>query len=198
MNIVRYLLINFTCLLLATAGHAAEETYNPLAKGLRWVADVVMTTADGKTTKGTATREIPGTEVINEKTYFICNTTVEGIPGFKPFTTYRRKGPEGEFAINAADPKKQENLEFPLPLAVGKTWEVPGEKGKVLFKVEGSESVKVGAKQYEKCFKISYASESGDFKSTLYLAPNIGNVTETMKIGGTTLVFSHRTLTKPK
>lgn len=198
MNTPRYLLISLACLLLAAAGNAAEETYNPLAKGMRWVADVVMTSADGKVSKGTATREIPGTEVVNEKTYFICNTTVEGIPGFKPFTTYRRKGPEGEFAFNAADPKKQENLEFPLPLAVGKTWDVPGERGKLLFRVEALESVKVGTKQYEKCFKISYGSESGDFKSVLYLAPNVGNVTETMHVGGTTLVFSHRTLTKAK
>ena len=180
----------------AAAARAQDDVYSPLAVGLRWIADVTMTTPEGKKVQGTAIREITGTEVIRGKTYFVSSTSVEGIPGFKAFKTYRRKTPQGECAISGSDPRKQEYLDTPFPLAVGKSWEVPGAEGRILFKVDAFVAITIGNARYDKCFKISSRSEDAAYSSVFHLAPNIGNVTETTKLGGTTLVFVHRALTR--
>lgn len=177
---------------------ADDDTYNPIAVGLRWLADVTMTTPDGRTVQGKAIREITGTEVINGKTYFTSVSKVDGIPLFKPFTTYRRKTAEGVFAISASDPKKLEYLETALPLAVGKTWEVSSDKGRMFFTVEAQEAVTVGKVKYEKCFKLAYRAEGTPFSGHFHLAPNVGNVTETMKVGAATLIFTNQSFTTPK
>lgn len=194
-RIVSCIILSLSCV---TAVETDDANYNPIEVGITWIGDVTVTSPDGKTTHGKAKREITGTKVINDKTYFVCVTSLEGVP-IKPFTTYRRIGPEGEWSIAESDSKKQEANDLPYPITVGRTWEVPSPTGKTVSKVEGLvESLVVGTEKYEKCFKISYRSEPGDYKSVFYLAPGIGNVSETMTFGGTTLVITHREMTKAK
>jgi len=171
--------------------HAGEDIYNPLSVGLRWEASVDFTTPDGRTIHGTAIREIAGTEVIAGTTYFKSVTRFNDIPGMTQFTTYRRKTKDGIYAINGFDPQKREYLETGLPLSVGKTWTAaPSDKEKTVFSVESQETVTVGNRKYEKCFKVNYRSDGPSPSGYFYLAPNIGNAIETLKQGGATFQFT--------
>lgn len=195
-RIIPHIVLSLSCV---TAVDADDANYNPIEVGMTWIGNVTITKANGETAHGKAKREITGTKVINDKTYFVCVTSLEGISFMEPFTSYRRIGPEGEWSIAESDPKRQESNDLPYPITVGRTWEVPSPTGKTVYKVEALvESLVVGAEKYEKCFKISYRSEPGDLKSVFYLARGIGNISETMTSGGTTLVITHREMTKTK
>ena len=167
-----------------------KDIYNPLSVGLRWEADVDLTTPDGSVFHGTAVREITGTEVIDGKTYFKSVTRFTGLPGMNQFTTYRRKTPDGIYAINGFDPQKHEYLETGLPLTVGKTWTAAIDTDKTIFTVEKEETVSVGDRKYEKCLKVVYRSNGPSPSGHFYLAPNTGNVMETLKQGGATFQFT--------
>lgn len=180
----------------AAAAAEGEDDYHPLEVGLVWTADVTTTAPSGKVIRGTATREITGTKEIDGKTYFISVTSAQNVPGFQAFTTYQRKQPDGIYAIRESDPEKKEYLEMPLPLVLGKTWDMPAEKGKLNFHVENLETVQVGATNHRNCFKISYRSDAFDFSSTYYLAPGIGNIMEQMKVGAGSMIFTHKALVK--
>ncbi|QIF05818.1 hypothetical protein [Roseimicrobium sp. ORNL1] len=181
----------------ATASAAeGEEDYQPLEVGLVWTADVTTTAPSGKVLRGIATREIIGTKEIDGKTYFISVTNAKNVPGITTFTTYQRKQPDGIYTIRESDPEKKEFLEMPLPLVLGKLWDIPAEKGKLTFHIENLEAVQVGTTSHKNCFKISYRSDAFEFSSTYYLAPGIGNVMEQMKVGSGTMVFSHKSLVK--
>lgn len=181
----------------ATAAAAeGEDDYHPLEVGLVWTADVATTAPSGKVIRGTATREITGTKEIGGKTYFISVTSAQNVPGIKTFTTYQRKEPDGIYSIRESDPEQKEFLEMPLPLILGKTWDIPAEKGKLNFHVEGLDTAQVGAASYKNCFKIAYRSDAFDFSSFYYAAPGIGNIMEQMKVGGGTMVFRHKSLVK--
>jgi hypothetical protein len=186
------------CAGIPTAAAAAEgeDDYHPLEVGLVWTADVTTTAPSGKVIRGIATREITGTKDIDGKTYFISVTTARNVPGITTFTTYQRKQPDGIYSIRESDPEKKEFLEMPLPLILGKTWDIPAEKGKLNFHVENLETVQVGTTSHKNCFKISYRSDAFDFSSSYYAAPGIGNVMEQMKVGGGSMVFTHKSLVK--
>jgi hypothetical protein len=180
----------------AVAAAEGEDDYHPLEVGLVWTADVTTTAPSGKVTRGTATREIIGTKEIDGKTYFVSVTSAQNVPGIKTFTTYQRKQPDGIYAIRESDPEKKEFLEMPLPLVLGKIWDIPAEKGKLNFHVEGLETAQLGATSHKNCFKIAYRSDVFDFSSSYYLAPGIGNIMEQMKVGGGTMIFKHKSLVK--
>jgi len=178
------------CFISVNSTHAVEDVYNPLSVGMRWEASVDMTTPDGRTNRGTVIREITGTEVIAGKTYFKSVTRFTDIPGMTRFTTYRRKAEDGIYAMSSLDPHKREYLETGLPLEVGRTWTVTiSDTEKTVYSVEARETVTVGDRKYEKCFKVSYRSNGLAPSGYFYLAPNIGNVTETLRQGGATLQF---------
>jgi hypothetical protein len=180
------------------ASARADDVYHPLAVGLRWNVDVIMTTPDGKSVESKGTREITGTEVIDGKSYFTTVTRFDGIPLLKPFTSYRRRTAEGILSISASDPEKLEYLECPLPVQIGKTWEIRSNQGKMFNKIEEAEPIVVGNVRYDKCFKVSYRTDNYPYSGYYYLAPNIGNAKEFMKLGEATFVFTLRTLVGPK
>lgn len=186
----------FCCGIPAAAVAEGEDDYQPLEVGLVWTADVTTIAPSGKVIRGTATREITGTKEIDGKTYFISVTTAKNVPGIQAFTTYQRKQPDGIYSIRESDPDQKEFLEMPLPLILGKSWDIPAEKGKLNFHVEGLETVQVGTNSHKNCFKISYHSDAFDFSSYYYAAPGIGNVMEQMKVAGGSIVFTHKALVK--
>jgi hypothetical protein len=184
-------------LLLAVCGvaaaHAEHDLYNPLAVGLRWDVDVEQITPGGQTLRGTAVREITGTDKINGYTYFIVTTSFTGLEKMKDFTMYRRKSAKGVYAISALDKDKQEHLEVALPLAVGQTWKTFVFGQSIESTVEATEAVKIGEKTYENCMKISYLSGDRKLSGTYWQAPDVGNVQEETRVGGSVFKF---TLTK--
>lgn len=169
---------------------AERDLYNPLAVGMRWDVDVEVTTFDGKKTQGSAVREITGTQKVDLYTYFVVETSFIGLPDMKNFTMYRRKSTQGVYAISAIDKTKQENLESALPLEVGKSWKT--SKGLMIFTstVEAKESVKIGDHTYEDCMKITYKSGDGKLTGTYWQAPDVGNVQEETKVGGSVFKFT--------
>jgi hypothetical protein len=176
--------------LVAVAGARAEQDlYNPLAVGLRWDVDVEMKAPSGAIIKGSAVREIIGTETINKLSYFVVKTTFTGLPNMKEVTTYRRKTVRGIYAINALDKDKQEYLEAALPLNVGQTWKTIIYSSVVVSSVESKESVTAGDKTYDNCIKVNYKSENGP-SGTYYQAPDVGNVLETTSIDGSVFKFT--------
>jgi hypothetical protein len=193
------LLIFSLCFAIPSPSRGAEEVSNvyfPLEVGLVWTADVVATSPKGERMQGTGTREITGTKEVGGKTYVVMKTTIEGIPGFGTFVTYRRQQADGIYYIAESDPEKKEYLEMPLPPAVGKSWEVPVASGKFLYRIEAVEAATVGETKYEKCLKVSYRSDTINFSSYYHAAPGIGNVTETMSLSGGRIVFTHKALVK--
>lgn len=199
MKSILTLLILVMCIGCPARAQAPEEgsnLYFPLEVGLVWTADVVAESPKGGRIDGTAIREITGTKEIGGKTYFVMKTSIEGIPGFGTVITFRRQQADGIYFISESDPEKKEYLEMPLPPTVGKTWEVPVASGKFVHRIESVEAATVGGTKYEKCLKVSYRSDFMDFSSYYHAAPGIGNVMETMSMGGDKLVFTHKALVK--
>lgn len=181
-----------------SSARAEDVDYSPLEVGLVWTADVKATAADGRTLLGTAKREITGTENIRGKSYFVTRTTVEGIPGFHPFITYRRKDKDGVYSIKEDDPSRTEVLETPLPLVKGRAWEISSSEGATQHRVEGIESVTLRGVVFANCVRITSRAANQSYTSEYYLAPGIGNVTETIRSGEVILVFVHTDLSGQK
>jgi hypothetical protein len=176
--------------LVAVAGARAEQDlYNPLAVGLRWDVDVEMKTPGGSTIKGSAVREITGTDTIHKLAYFVVKTTFTGLPNMKEMTMYRRKTARGVYAINALDKEQREIMEAALPLTVGQSWKTIAFTSVIVSTVESKESVTVGDKTYDNCVKVNYKTENGP-SGTYYQAPDVGNVLETTTIDGAVFKFS--------
>jgi hypothetical protein len=169
---------------------AERDLYNPLAVGLRWDVDVEMTALGGQVIKGTAVREITGTDKIEGYTYFIVTTSFTGLEKMKDFTMYRRKAANGIYVISGLDKTKQEHLEVALPLTVGATWKTVVFGQVITSTVDAKEPLKIGEKTYEDCMKISYKSADGKLSGTYWEAPDIGNVQEETKANGLTFKFT--------
>lgn len=169
--------------------HAYEDIYNPISVGLRWEYAVVLTTPAGKVLHGTMTREITGTAVIAGKTYFVSATRFDGLPDMQPFSTYRRKGSRGIYAINSFDPQKKEYIEAAFPLTVDQKWRSAGDD-MMTFTVAAEEDVTVNGRRYPGCLKIVSSADRFSPVGTYYLAPYVGNVRDTAKQGGATYEFT--------
>jgi len=186
----RFFLPLFLLLCGVVAVRAERDLYNPLAIGLRWDVDVEMIAPGGQVVKGTAVREITGTDKIEGYTYFIVTTSFTGLEKMKDFTMYRRKSANGIYAINALDKTKQEHLEVALPLTVGASWKTTVFGQVITSTVEAKEPLKIGDKTYADCMKISYNSGDGKLSGTYWQAPDVGNVQEETKANGVTFKFT--------
>lgn len=177
-------------LALRTLVLADAVVYEPLAVGLRWERDVSMTTPDGRTFHGTMTREITGTEMINGKTYFVSSTTFARLPGMEAFTTYRRQTADGIYAINGFDAKMVEYLETALPLVPGATWRSVGDGESTTYTIVAKENLIVAGRKYEDCLKVNYVSTGRSPSGTYFLAPNVGNIRDSVTVAGVRFEFT--------
>ena len=184
------LAFQFLLACLLSSARADDDIHNPIKVGMRWDASVAITVPDGSIVRGSARREITGTKVIDGKTYYVSATRFTGIRGWTEMTTYRRKTPEGIFAIRASDPNMEEYLETALPLVAGKTWKWNRKSGeKTVFTIGPPETVMVGEQKYTNCFKIAFRSDAPFPTGHFYLAPNVGNVSESFSQGPVSVQF---------
>jgi hypothetical protein len=179
-----YLVTGLLMSVLPPAQAAMEESPDPLAVGNRWEASMEISAPNRPVMRGKAHREITGTEMLNGKLYFVSVTRFSGLEGFQGWTTFRRQAEDGIRAIYASDPEKREYLETALPLKVGRTWTMSTSAGHTLFRVTERETVKVGKREYKDCFKLMYDSTGTLPRGHFYLAPGIGNVSETFEQNG--------------
>ena len=185
----RFLPILMLALLAVADARAEQDLYNPLAVGLRWDVDVEMKAPGGAIIKGSAVREITGTQKINKLDYFVVKTSFTGLPNMKDMTMYRRKTSRGVYAINALDKEQREFMEAALPLTVGQSWKTIVYTSVVVSAVESKESVTAGGKTYDNCIKVNYKTENGP-SGTYYQAPDVGNVLETTTVDGAVFKFT--------
>jgi len=163
---------------------ADPESPDPLAVGSKWEASVEVTAPDGSVQRGKAHRAIIGVESGRGTNYVVSVTQFSGLPGLGGFRTYRRRAEDGIHAINAADPEQIEYFETALPLETGRTWTASSRAGHTLFRVTGRESIKIGRREYKDCFRVEYDSTGAMPHGHFYLAPGIGNVSESFAVGG--------------
>lgn len=189
---LRSLLVSALALAAAAALPAAEDLYNPMAVGTRWEVAVDLLAPGAKLEHGTAVRVVTGTEEVKGQKYSVLVTHFEGISALRDFTILRRKAADGVYAIAGDDATRGEYLESVLPLAVGATWTLTRGEAVTVFKVEGQETVRIGERSYEKCFRVGYGCESLSLKGTYWVAPRVGNVKESLSQAGLVMEFRLR------
>src|SRR4051812_25158113 len=124
---------------------ASQAEYLPLAEGNEWYMDAVMETSSGELKKGTAHRVFEETVKQDGQTYLRSRTTIEFPPFRKQeYTKLVRKDDKGLHTINETNPGSPEQLEIPLPLAAGQTWERTDGSRKLRDNVVGQETVEIG------------------------------------------------------
>lgn len=169
-----------------------EADYHPMAVGSRWEYSGEMRYGSGEVFRVKSVGSIQDTEVINGEEYYKLTTTYEGSPGMPPQTvSYLRKADNGIYLIPEDQKDKPPLLSTPLPLRVGKTWQLqshsPGVKGS--YRVEGRETVALPGKTYEDCLKIYLQQEKDGIRGERldYVAPNIGIVKQLVTFGDISL-----------
>ncbi|HEY1169791.1 MAG TPA: hypothetical protein VGH19_00350 [Verrucomicrobiae bacterium] len=135
-----------------------------------------ITTPDGNELKGTAHRIVKDAVERDGKIYFRMITTLrpDGMPSQSQEKLVRRDT-KGFHSFNIGVPGAKEEVEVPLPLKVGMTWET---QFPVLAKhtVLAKETVTVGGKEYADCFKVQTQSKDGQFSEVFWEAPNVGSI----------------------
>ena len=176
---MKQLLSALTILIALTSTLFASEitqNYHPLRKGLKW--EESYTTLGYTQVSATINTRITGKETINGKEYWKVVSVPSGMPGSEPTTNYLRKAKDGIHVIYDSDPKKQDVLDFPLPIKIGKTWEISFPKGHAQNTITSIETVELPNRSYKDCIKMTSVGtyDSEQFESTIYFAPNIGSI----------------------
>jgi hypothetical protein len=165
-----------------------ELDYYPMSIGFEWEYVGKMKRGPGNIISVKSTGRIEGKETINGKEYYKLVTVYKGAPGFPPKTvSYLRKTKDGIYLLAGEQKDKPELLSSPLPLKVGKTWNLATHsstvKGK--YRVEGIETVSLNDKTYEECLKIYLQQETDGVKGERidYVAPDIGVIKQLVTFG---------------
>ena len=178
----------FLTALLASCMGQNELDYHPMSVGSKWEYLGKMKRGPGEIISVKSTGLIEGKETINGKEYYKLVTVYEGASGFPPKTvSYLRKTEDGIYLLAGEQKDKPELLSAPLPLKVGKTWELathsPTVKGE--YRVEGIETVSLNDEKYTDCLKIYLQQETNGVKGGRidYIAPNIGVIKQFVTFG---------------
>lgn len=162
--------------LFAVAPDASDERYLKLAAGAEWTLNLLIIAPDGSERRGTGHRIIHGLVERDRKIYHRSVTSIrpDGLPA-QSFEKLVRRDAAGFHSICVFIPEAKEEVEIPLPLKIGLTWEtkfpVP-TKHTVLAK----ETLKIGDKEYTDCFKIRSESKDGQIAELFWEAPEVGAV----------------------
>src|SRR4051794_3072601 len=154
-----------------------QADYLPLVVGNEWYMDAAMETSTGEVRKGTAHRVFEETVKQNGLTYIRSRTTIEFPPFAKQeYTKLLRKDEKGFYTINETNPGSREQLEIPLPLAVGRTWERNDGTRALNDRVVGLETVEIGGVVFRDCVHIRSEAANEKMAQDYWEAPNVGNI----------------------
>ncbi len=162
------------------------EAYFPLAEGVEWTMDMVMTTDDGRQFHGVGRRVVGAAETLNGKTYFRVRTwwEAEGLPR-QERSTLSRKDYAGFHTIYLPAPGAQEEPEIVLPMKVGARWKTKHLSGTPLtHEVKGMETVVIGGKTYADCYHIQVTADDGSHTEDFWEAPGVGSVKTEVRFRG--------------
>lgn len=183
-----YLTVAVFLVLSACAKQQGEEYFPKASNGALW-AYVFLYDSPKGTHKGNIGVRIDGEETIHGKKYYREVTVVLGNP--EPEICYKRRAKEGIYRIDGKHKDQPEYLVTPFPLKVGDTWTVEAPDGRTTYRAENIEPVKVPNRTYENCLKVSFQGMRGSVHcdGTYYLAPGVGEVFYTQKIGEDKLTY---------
>lgn len=161
-----------------TAALAADpKEYLPIQIGSEWTSGAAFAPAKGAKTSGTGRRQMTEKVEIEGKTYHRARTKLEG--GEKPmeYSKLIRKDDAGLYSLADGVAGAKEQLEIPLPLKEGQTWQTAAGPMTFTNTVVGLETVTtVGKKTYKECFHIRVESADKSYREDYWEAPGVGNV----------------------
>ncbi len=153
--------------------------------------DVRVITPDKKELTGKAVRAIGEARQRDGKTYFTSHSEFD-VPGMPPmrYDKLVRKDSKAFYSMLLNDGIEREEAEVVVPLKIGSAWEtqLPMVRN---HSVIGIETVKIGDKAYNDCFKIRSEAKEGGVE-TFWEAPNVGCVKSEIKAGGATITLTLR------
>lgn len=162
--------------LIAATPDASDDRYVPMADGTTWTMNLQMTAPDGNVLKGTARRVISKPIERDGKLYMHSTTSIhpDGFPS-QSFTKLARKDAAGFHSICIFMPEAKEELEMPLPLKVGMTWQTQFPTP-TKHTVVAKETVTLEGKTYKDCFKVHMEAKDGSSTEDYWEAPDIGTI----------------------
>ena len=150
-----------------TGANVPDDDYAPQYEGDEWLMEITFTGADGAKATS-ANRRIAGKMVERDgKQWREMNVRSEGEKDARVTTFLERKDKVGVYSIKSG----KEVLEFFQPIRIGKEW----LKGNLKCKVVGRETIKIGDKTYEGCYRIRGEVPDGYWEETWH-APSVGMV----------------------
>lgn len=164
-------------LIAASPTFAADpKDYLPIQVGSEWLSNAAFVSPKGDKTTGTGRRQIAEKVEQDGKTYFRTRTKLEG--GAKPmeYSKLIRKDDAGLYSLAEGVVGAKEQLEIPMPLKAGQTWQTTAGPMTITNTVVGLESVTVGKKTYKECFHIRVESADKSYREDYWEAPVVGNV----------------------
>jgi hypothetical protein len=167
------------------------ENFFPQGKaGSTWEYLVKMSSPQGNK-NGMLIIRIEGEEKINGKEYQKQSSLLSALPDAKPQMSYSRRTPEGIYKLDQSSKDNSEVLLIPFPMKVGTTWTMKKGDGQIVSKAEKIENIEFLGKTYYGCLKITMRGEvnSQPLEGFSYFAPNVGEVTTSLKIGNTSMMY---------
>ncbi len=159
------------------------EAYFPrVTKGAQWEYLLKYVTPKGDVVDGRLLVRVEGEETIGGKKYQKNISTITGLPGAKPQSTYTRRTEKGIYRLEG---DKQDYLVTPFPVSVGNTWKTQSPDGEIQFMAEKIETVKILNKEYKDALKVSFHGEkkSSHIEGYSYFSAGVGELMTNMKVG---------------
>ncbi|HEY2342888.1 MAG TPA: hypothetical protein VGH90_07665 [Chthoniobacteraceae bacterium] len=159
------------------AASPEQSDYLPVKEGVEWIMDAVVTPSKGEAIQGTGHRKLTETVQRDGKAYLRSHTIFEadGHPS-QEFSKLVRKDATGFYSIDEKDLNSTEQLEIPLPLVVGNTWEYITNGVKRKGSVIGLETIAIGKNTYKDCYHIRAEALDGSVTEDFWEAPKLGSI----------------------
>lgn len=178
--------------LSAATPDTSDDSYLPSAEGMEWTMNAKIIAPTGQELRGTAHRIVSGKEERDGKTYLRMTTTMRP-DGFPPNSRIKlvRKDTKGIHSIDLSSPNAKEEVEIPLPIKVGNTWQTQFPT-QVKHTVLAKETITIDGKAYKDCFKIHSESLDGKYVEDFWEAPVMGSVKSEFKEGPLKIMLTIR------
>ena len=173
-SIVLFLALSLTVSIPTFA--ADPKDYLPIQVGSEWTSNVTFISPKGDKTTGTGRRRITEKVEQDGKTYYRARTKLEGGASPVEYTKLIRKDAAGLYSLLDGVAGAHEQLEIPMPLREGQTWQTVAGTVTITSTVVGVETVTVGKKAYKECFHIRVESADKSYQEDYWEAPVVGNV----------------------
>ncbi len=164
-------------LIAASPTFAADpKDYLPIQVGSEWLSNATFVSPKGDKTTGTGRRQITEKVEQDGKTYYRTRTKLDGGASPLEYSKLIRKDAAGLYSLPDRVAGAKEQLEIPMPLTEGQTWQTVAGTVTITSSLVGLESVTVGKKTYKECFHIRVESADKSYREDYWEAPVVGNV----------------------